>query len=47
MCSVCMASAAVVAGSVVSTGGVTALLVKVLGRKKKDEKTNSNAKEQR
>jgi hypothetical protein len=41
MCPVCMASAAVVAGSVVSTGGVTALLVKVLGRKKKDEKGNS------
>jgi len=36
-----MASATVVVGGVVSTGGVTALLVKVLGRKKKDEKGNS------
>ena len=33
MCPACMASAALVAGSVVSTGGLTALLWKVLGKK--------------
>ena len=35
MCPVCMATAGLVVGSVVSTGGLTALVVKVLGRKKK------------
>ncbi len=40
MCPACVASAAVVAGSVVSGGGVTALLVKVL-RKKKGEQIDS------
>jgi hypothetical protein len=35
MCPVCMASAGLVVGSVVSTGGLTALVVKVLRRKKK------------
>ena len=37
MCPACLASAGVVLGSVVSTGGVTALVMKVL-RKKKGEK---------
>ena len=44
MCPACIASAGVVVGSVVSTGGVTALVVKILG-KKKSEKSDSNAKE--
>jgi len=34
MCPACMASAALVAGSVVSTGGLTALAVKVFRPKK-------------
>ena len=45
MCPACIASAGVVAGSVVSTGGLTALFVKVL-RKKKTEKGDSKEKEQ-
>ena len=45
MCPVCMASAGLVAGSVVSTGGLTALVVRVLG-KKKGEKNDSKTKEQ-
>lgn len=40
MCPACMASAGLMVGSVVSGGGVTALVVKVLGRKKKGEKTD-------
>jgi hypothetical protein len=44
MCPACVTSAAVVVGSVVSTGGLTALLAKVL-RKKKGEKSNSKEKE--
>ena len=45
MCPVCMASAGLVVGSAVSTGGLTALVVKVL-RKKKVEKDDSKTKEQ-
>jgi len=45
MCPVCMAGAGLVAGSVVSTGGLTALVVKVLSRKK-GEKNDSKSKEQ-
>lgn len=44
MCPACIASAGVVVGSVVSTGGVTALVMKVL-RKKKTEKSDSKEKE--
>ena len=44
MCPACVASAGVVVGSVVSTGGLTALLAKVL-RRKKSEKSNSKEKE--
>lgn len=40
MCPACVASAAMVVGSAVSTGGVTALVVKVL-RKKKGEQIDS------
>jgi hypothetical protein len=44
MCPACLASAGVVLGSVVSTGGLTALLVTVLGKKKR-EKSDSKQKE--
>jgi hypothetical protein len=45
MCPACMASAGIFVGSVVSTGGVTALVAKIL-RKKKGETNDSKAKEQ-
>src|SRR5437667_302680 len=44
MCPACIASAGVVAGSVVSTGGITALVMKVL-RKKKGGKNYLKEKE--
>jgi hypothetical protein len=44
MCPACIASAGILAGSVVSTSGVTALVMKVL-RKKKGERSNSKDKE--
>jgi hypothetical protein len=44
MCPACLASAGVLLGSVVSTGGLTALLVTVLGKKKR-EKSDSKQKE--
>jgi len=44
MCPACIASAGMVVGSVVSTGGVTALVMKVL-RKTKGEKSTSKEKE--
>ena len=44
MCPACIASAGMVVGSVVSTGGVTALVMKVI-RKKKAEKGDSKEKE--
>lgn len=44
MCPACIASAGVVLGSAVSTGGVTALVLKVF-RKKKIEKSVSKEKE--
>ena len=46
MCPACIASAGIVVGSVVSTSGVTALVMKVL-RKKKGVKSDSKEKEQR
>ena len=44
MCPACIASAGMVVGSAVSTGGLTALVVKVL-RKKKGGKNDSKEKE--
>ena len=42
MCPACMASAALMAGSVMSTGGVAALAVRMVrGKKKSDPKNNS------
>jgi hypothetical protein len=38
MCPACMAGAALVAGSVMSTGGIAALAVKMVGWKKSDSK---------
>jgi len=45
MCPACFASAGLVVGSVISTGGLTALVARVL-RKKKVEKNDSQQKEQ-
>lgn len=45
MCPACLASAGVVVGGVVSSGGLTALLMKVLGKKKTD-KSHLKEKEQ-
>ena len=44
MCPACVASAGVLVSSVVSTGGLTALIVRVL-RKKKGQKSDSKEKE--
>jgi hypothetical protein len=44
MCPACIASATVVVGSAISTGGLTALAMKVL-RRKKAEKNDSKEKE--
>jgi hypothetical protein len=44
MCPACVANAGVLVGSVVSTGGLTALVVKVL-RKKKGKKSDLKEKE--
>ena len=44
MCPACVASTGVGVGRVLSTGGLTALVAKVL-RKKKGEKSNSKEKE--
>jgi|1185.fasta_scaffold385587_2 uncharacterized protein YoaH (UPF0181 family) len=43
MCPACVASAGLVVGSVISTGGVTALVAKILRRKKTND---SKQKEQ-
>lgn len=45
MCPACMASAGLIVGSVVSGGGVTAVLAKVL-RKKKTDKNDSKGKDE-
>ena len=37
MCPACVASAGLIVGSVVSTGGVTALVAKILRRKKPND----------
>jgi uncharacterized protein YoaH (UPF0181 family) len=37
MCPACVASAGLVVGSVISTGGVTALVAKILRRKKTND----------
>jgi len=44
MCPACAATATVVIGSVVSTGGVTALVVKIFG-KRNSSKADSKTKE--
>ncbi len=45
MCPACLATAGIVIGSVVSTGGVAALVAKMIG-KRKGEKNESKTKEQ-
>ena len=44
MCPACMASAAVLVGSAVSTGGLAALVLRILGNKK-GQKGESKEKE--
>jgi len=46
MCPACMASAAVVAGSVISTGGIAALVAKVVRSRKSGDHSN-HAEERR
>lgn len=46
MCPACMASAGMVVAGAVSTGGVSALVAKVLRKKKKTEALDSKVKEQ-
>jgi hypothetical protein len=41
MCPACMASAALMAGSVMSSGGIAALAVKMVGSRKKGRNENS------
>jgi hypothetical protein len=41
MCPACMVSAAVMAGSVMSTGGIAAFAVKIVRKKKSGPKDNS------
>jgi hypothetical protein len=41
MCPACIASAALMAGSVMSTGGIAALTLKIVRRKKSGPKDNS------
>jgi hypothetical protein len=45
MCPACVAGAALMAGSVISTGGITALAVRVVRGKKsgRDETSNDNS----
>jgi len=45
MCPACMASAALVAGSLVTTGGMTAFLVKIFRGKKNPKLDDSSVKE--
>ena len=48
MCPACMASAAVMAGSVMSTGGIAALAVKIVrGNKSGSQKNSKNMTERR
>lgn len=44
MCPACMASAALMAGSVISTGGMAALAVKIVRGKKTGEEENSKSR---
>jgi hypothetical protein len=47
MCPACIASAAIAVGSVTTTGGISALLVKIFRSKKKTEAVHSKNEEQR
>jgi len=46
MCPVCIANAGVLVAGAVSTGGVSALVAKILHKKIKREVSNSKTKEQ-
>lgn len=47
MCPACMATAGVVVSSAVSTGGLTALVMRVLRKKKSEKNISSDAKDHR
>jgi hypothetical protein len=47
MCPACIASAGVVVGSAVSTGGLTALVMKVLRKKKSGKSESQNQEKER
>ena len=47
MCPACMASAAVMAGSVLSTGGIAALAVKLVRSKKNEPDANAQNETER
>ena len=47
MCPACMASAALLAGSVISAGGIAALAAKVFGSRKSEEQEKPNNKSER
>jgi len=47
MCPACIASAGVVVGSAVSTGGLTALVMKVLRKQKSGKSESQNQEKER
>jgi hypothetical protein len=47
MCPLCIASAALTAGSVMTTGGLTALAVKMFGVNSRMKESSQNAKQRR
>jgi hypothetical protein len=47
MCPACLASAALIAGSVVSTGGVSAIVIKLFRRKKNGSANDPEHKTER
>ena len=47
MCPACAATSSLLVGSVVSTGGLTALLAKVLHKKKSEKSESRNVEKER
>ncbi len=46
MCPVCLATAAIIAGSATGTGGLTALVARTIRRKTRDNPTPTHAKKE-
>jgi hypothetical protein len=46
MCPVCLATAAIIAGSATGTGGLTALVARTIRRKSRNTPTTMNAKKE-